>query len=392
MPPTTSQTEVASYRSYRRAVRAVKKLVRAGVPSETVRIVGGDLRLVEDVTTTVGYAGAALEGLLKTGASGALLGFFFGALGVARPVVSGFILAGWGFLLGAAAGAAIGLLTHALDVPGRQFRSRSRIEARRYALVCDPEVAERVAEILPARRPPGALVLLTLVAAPLLGAGSIGSTARVTAQPAAPDGEFLYLRDCAVCHGERGQGTPRGQSLADVGPAEVDYALSTGRMPIPDPDAPRERRSPAYDAAEIDAIVDYMRPFIAAEPEIPSVAPAQGDLGEGGRLYRALCAACHQWAGEGGALLGGIESPPLDESTPEQIAEAIRTGPVNMPAFVLSDRQVNSIARYVLELQDPEDRGGHGLWHFGPLPEGAVAWVFGLGTVLLACLWIGTRK
>ncbi len=166
----------------------------------------------------------------------------------------------------------------------------------------------------------GAPVALTLVVASLMRPGAVAATAGVNTRPADPDGAFLYLRDCATCHGVRGEGTPRGQSLADVGPAEVDYALSTGRMPIADPDERRQRRPPAYDPAEIDAIVDFIRPFIAAKLEIPSVAPARGDLSEGGRLYRALCAACHQWAGKGGALLGGIESPPLDQSTPKQIA------------------------------------------------------------------------
>lgn len=78
--------------------------------------------------------------------------------------------------------------------------------------------------------------------------------------------------------------------------------------------------------------------------------------------------------------------------TPLEVAEAIRAGPVNMPAFVLSDEEVNSIAAYVEYLKDPEDRGGSDLWHFGPLPEGAIAWVFGLGVVVFCSRRIGTRE
>ena len=234
-------------------------------------------------------------------------------------------------------------------------------------------------------------LLLAVGAAPVLTYASVPRLAAVS-QPTATDGSFLYRRDCGVCHGDRGEGTPLGPGLAQIGPAEVDYVLSTGRMPIDEPGAERRRREPAYSQAERTAIVDFMRPFIANEPDIPHVDVSAGDLARGGELYLSLCAACHQWAGEGGALLDEIESPPLDHSTPLQIAEATHTGPLNMPAFVLSEEEVNSIAAYVLYLREPEDRGGAGLWHFGPFPEGAVAWVVGLGLAVMACRWIGTRE
>ena len=241
-------------------------------------------------------------------------------------------------------------------------------------------------------------LLLTVAVTPALLDRGTGPAAAATtpasaaAQPAPPDGRFLYLRDCAVCHGERGEGTPDGQALTGVGPAEVDYAMSTGRMPVDKAGAERRRRDPKYSAAERAAIVNHMRPFIAAAPDIPHVDPKAGDVAEGGEIYLAQCAACHQWAGEGGALLGDIESPELARSTPLQIAEAIYAGPANMPAFVMSQHEVDSVAAYVLELRSPADRGGAGLWHFGPLPEGAIAWVIGLGLAMMVCRWIGTRE
>lgn len=244
------------------------------------------------------------------------------------------------------------------------------------------------------RSPPllAAPLLLTLALVPLAGPARAGSSRAAAAVQPEPDGKLLYLRDCGVCHGEAGEGTPRGQSLTRISPAEVDYAITTGRMPVSKPGAERRRRDVVYTDDEIEAIVDFMRPFIAKEPDIPEVDIDEGDIGHGGELYSALCAACHQWAAKGGALLGDIESPPLDESTPRQVAEAVLTGPVNMPSFVLSDEEIASIAAYVEYLKDPEDRGGGGLWHFGPFPEGAVAWVVGLGAVILVCRWIGTKE
>jgi ubiquinol-cytochrome c reductase cytochrome c subunit len=65
-----------------------------------------------------------------------------------------------------------------------------------------------------------------------------------------------------------------------------------------------------------------------------------------------------------------------------------------MPVFgpeTLSDQQVSDIAAYVQYLHHPNDRGGFGLGHLGPIPEGFVGWVVGLGLLLLAARLIGTR-
>jgi len=43
-------------------------------------------------------------------------------------------------------------------------------------------------------------------------------------------------------------------------------------------------------------------------------------------------------------------------------------------------------------LDHPDDRGGDPLGHFGPLAEGAIAVFVGLGLLVLAVRWIGTRS
>ena len=65
-----------------------------------------------------------------------------------------------------------------------------------------------------------------------------------------------------------------------------------------------------------------------------------------------------------------------------------------MPVFgpdTLTDRQVGDIAGYVEYLHHPYSPGGLGLGHLGPIPEGFVAWVVGLGLLLLTARLIGTR-
>ena len=65
-----------------------------------------------------------------------------------------------------------------------------------------------------------------------------------------------------------------------------------------------------------------------------------------------------------------------------------------MPVFgqaALSDRQVDAVVAYVQYLRHPDDRGGLSLGHLGPLPEGAVALVFGLG-LLVSVAWLIERR
>ena len=91
----------------------------------------------------------------------------------------------------------------------------------------------------------------------------------------------------------------------------------------------------------------------------------------------------------------GREAPSTHPATPTEIAEAVRTGPGNMPAFghaAVDDEQLQSLVRYVRYLDHADDRGGAPLWHLGPLAEGAVAVFVGLGLLVVAVRWIGTRS
>jgi ubiquinol-cytochrome c reductase cytochrome c subunit len=229
----------------------------------------------------------------------------------------------------------------------------------------------------------------------------------VASAPAAPlnDGgvRTVYLRDCAVCHGAEGQGSRRGPHIAGVGRALIDYELSTGRMPISDANEKIVRHRPRYSGAQRKAVVDYvasLEPVGSGDktqpggPDIPQVDEGAASLSSGGELYRLQCAACHAWAGDGGALVHR-EAPGLHKATPVQVAEAIRTGPGTMPAFgsaALDDQQLAAVVRYVGYLKHPRDRGGFGLWHLGPVAEGAVGWIVGIGLLVLASLWIGERE
>jgi ubiquinol-cytochrome c reductase cytochrome c subunit len=242
--------------------------------------------------------------------------------------------------------------------------------------------------------PLAAAVVVTMMVA---GAGrSFGTSGRLpVAQTAPPSGgRLLYLRDCAFCHGSRGEGTPLAPRLIGVGAIAADFYLSTGRMPVATPINDPPRRPPAYDPRQIQQLVDYVA-SLAPGPSIPQVNPQVGDLAQGAQLYETNCAACHSSAGIGGALTQGKEAPSILTSTPTQIAEAMRLGGTgNMPVFgpdAMTEQQVDSIVRYIQELQHPRDRGGLALGHIGPIAEGFIAWVVGLLLLVVFVRWVGTR-
>ncbi len=103
----------------------------------------------------------------------------------------------------------------------------------------------------------------------------------------------------------------------------------------------------------------------------------QGDIGEGGKLFRTHCAACHRTAVHGGVLaFAGRNAPDLTDKSAALIAGAIRWGPGTMPAFppsVLSDEQLASTVDYVRFVQHPPNPGGSPLKEVGPVAEGGVA-------------------
>lgn len=248
-----------------------------------------------------------------------------------------------------------------------------------------------------ARRVAAATAVVGVLALPAGFAPTPTPAPTPSGAPATADrGRLLFEQSCASCHGPAGQGTQRGPSLVGVGPASLDFQLSTGRMPLTREQRQPERGKPAFSRADIRAIVDYASTLGGGGgPAIPSVHPTNVQLGQS--LFLDNCAACHSAAGRGGALTGGQFAPSLAKATPTQVAEAIRVGPGLMPAFpdtVLDAREVNAIAEYVRALQGRHtdtDRGGLPLGRIGPVTEGLVGWAVGLLLLVLVVRWLGSR-
>jgi ubiquinol-cytochrome c reductase cytochrome c subunit len=243
-----------------------------------------------------------------------------------------------------------------------------------------------------------AVLAATSVAARSPDRGAAGA-AQVPPTAEVARGRDLYRQGCVSCHGRDGRGVrlggeERGPSLTDAGEAGAFYFLSTGRMPLNDPDETPHRKRPDYGPAEIDALVAYVA-GLGDGPELPEVDVDRGDLAQGGRVFRGNCQACHSASGSGGALNYGRAAPPLQRATPEQVAAAVRSGPGQMPTFgpnEVDQEELDGVVAYVQYLRDPADPGGFAIGRVGPVPEGFVAWGVGVVLLLAAVFWIGTRS
>jgi ubiquinol-cytochrome c reductase cytochrome c subunit len=216
-------------------------------------------------------------------------------------------------------------------------------------------------------------------------------------EPATPllhQGQRLFEGSCTSCHGFDGAGVPgQGPSLAEAGEAAADFYLRTGRMPLDQVGEEPLRGPSLYSEGQIRALDAYVG-SLGTGPAIPEVRPQDGSLAEGMRLFGESCAGCHGIGGKGGVAIGAY-APPLGESTPTEVGEAIRVGPYVMPRFSeaqLDQADVDSIARYVQLAQDPDDAGGFGIGHIGPVPEGLVAWFAAVAALLLIARLIGERN
>lgn len=243
---------------------------------------------------------------------------------------------------------------------------------------------------------PAGLIAMVALPSAIVGATPSG-TASAAAAPAAQveAGKALFQTSCITCHGIGGVGTKQGPTLIGVGAASTDFYLSTGRMPLSAPAIRARRKRPAFDRTQIDQLIAYVVSLDPGGQPIPSLDLAGADMSKGGQLFRLNCASCHGFAGRGGALSEGNQAPSLARATALQIKEALRVGPGTMPAFsttALPEQDADAIVRYARYLGKPDNRGGAPLDYGGPIPEGLVAWLGGLGVLIAASVWIGRAR
>jgi ubiquinol-cytochrome c reductase cytochrome c subunit len=255
----------------------------------------------------------------------------------------------------------------------------------------------------PMRRRPWAIGFVIFLGLVLSGGGYAAATNVVQSEVSSADqvaeGRKLFLANCASCHGSNGEGAIGGPSLIGVGAASVDFQVGTGRMPGQASGPQLYKKPVQFTEEQIAAMAAYVA-SLAPGPAIPDAEYLRTtgddiDLTHGSELFRINCAMCHNAVGAGGALTEGKYAPPLKNSEPRHVYQAMVTGPQNMPVFSNSNLSVEAktdIITYLQYVQENPSVGGEELANLGPVAEGLVVWFGILGLIILITIWLGAKS
>lgn len=139
-----------------------------------------------------------------------------------------------------------------------------------------------------------------------------------------PDGETIYRENCAICHGDSGDGNTRAQNGLKPPPrnfttVEAAMELSRSRMINSVTNGrPGTGMMPHKDRlskAEIESVVDFIRGrFMRTPEETPQVVESTG----GKAIYEQNCAVCHGDKGNTAVWArSGLNPAPRDFTTSE---------------------------------------------------------------------------
>ncbi|MGZ5367216.1 MAG: cytochrome bc1 complex diheme cytochrome c subunit [Aeromicrobium sp.] len=259
------------------------------------------------------------------------------------------------------------------------------------------------------RHPLAGLVVLLLGLLVAGGLYSVFAPRSATAEEASSRdveaGRQLFLIGCASCHGKNAEGILTknggnyGPSLVGVGAAAVDFQVGTGRMPMARPAPQAPRKEPIYNAEETRQLAAYVA-SLGPGPAVPESEytdyknSSEEEVTRGGEFFRTNCTACHNSVGAGGALPSGRYAPNLTGVSAKHIYEAMSTGPQQMPVFsddVITPEDKRAVIAYIKSVQDAPQYGGLGGGGFGPVVDGLITWLIGIGGLVGFAIWIGAH-
>jgi cbb3-type cytochrome oxidase cytochrome c subunit/mono/diheme cytochrome c family protein len=170
-------------------------------------------------------------------------------------------------------------------------------------------------------------------------------------------GRQVYSRDCASCHGLRGEGDGPGAVGLHPRPANLsEHEYTLDRLSFALWNGAAGTGMPAWrdlPAADLAAVAELVRGFRAPQPE-PAIP--QAVLAVGAKVYAARCAQCHgeKGAGDGYAVNQFAVAPTNFRTQRPSLAtslRAVRDGIEGTPmapwSSELSEAELSAVAYYV---------------------------------------------
>ena len=184
-------------------------------------------------------------------------------------------------------------------------------------------------------------------------------------------GARLYAANCAVCHGDKGEGRvgARLKDFPSINPAAFVKATVASGVPGSKMPAWSKANGGPLSDADIDAIAVYVASWTTGGspaptelpqpvPLLPTVAGVSGDPARGTQVFQQNCVVCHGAKGEG--RIGANLAKPFASAFPAAfVKQAVSNGVSGsvMPAWAkanggpLSDQQIDDVTAFVLAQQ-----------------------------------------
>lgn len=188
-------------------------------------------------------------------------------------------------------------------------------------------------------------------------------TPRASKERAERNGERLYRRYCALCHGRDGEGYSADDAPALAAPQWlrsasdefITAAIADGR-PGTAMSAWSLRRGGPLSDPEIDAVVQYLRSWQRHPRALVDEQDVEGDPSRGRLVYAAECARCHGSRGEGVNAIRLANPALLATASDGFLRYAVAHGRSGtpMPAFSerLDSQQIDDVVAFVRSFAD----------------------------------------
>ena len=221
--------------------------------------------------------------------------------------------------------------------------------------------------------------------------------------PTATMARFVYLRDCSVCHGadragHRRRAVTAGRRAGVRRLLALDGPHAVGRQRSPrEVAAGRAARRPARcrsaradpDAASplihgrcSSALENYVASIAPGGPGVPDVDLRHADLAVGGQVFRRAVRRMSLVVGGRWRAVSAGGTEPAGVARRPRLPRRCAPGPGRCPRSgtrrSLPIRSTISLGTCGISIT-PTNPGGDSLWFLGPVAEGAVAIILGLG-------------